>query len=70
MLDYSDYVTIKVIKVKNELGQFSHWESETQFSRDWHKYKTNSSYFYDTIEEALRHIKGLAQYWTVENNEK
>jgi len=32
MLEYSDYVTIKIIKVKDELGQFSHWESETKFS--------------------------------------
>ena len=64
MLEYDDYVTIKIIKVKDELGRFSHWESETSFSRDWHKYKANSPYFYDTVEEALHHVKAVAQYWT------
>ena len=68
MLEYSDYVTVKLTKVKDETGRFSHWESETQFSRDWHKYKANSQYFYDTLEEALHHIKAVAQYWTIGGN--
>ena len=70
MLDYSDYVTVKMIKVKDELGRFSHWESETSFSRDWHKYKANSPVFYETLDEAVSHIKAVAQYWTIgETNE-
>ena len=64
MLEYSDYVTIKIIKVKDELGQFSHWESETKFSDNMYGAEITGPTFYGVIDEALDYIKDVAQYWT------
>lgn len=71
MLDYSDYVTIKIIKVKDELGNFLHWESDTQFSDNSYSASCSGPTYYGVIDEALDYIRDVAQYWSSsDSNEK
>ena len=71
MLEYSDYVTIKITKVKDELGQFTHWEAETSFSDNWYKSEITGPDFPGVVDEAFDYIRAVAQYWSSEDaNEK
>ena len=64
MLEYDDCVIIRIIKVKDELGRFSHWEAETSFSENWYKTEVTGPTFYGVVDEAFDYIKDVAQYWT------
>ena len=67
MLNYDDSVVIKIIKVRDELGNFTHWESETQFSENWYgSFATGPTYF-GVIDEAFDYIKEVAQFWMSSN---
>lgn len=68
MLQYSDYVTIKVIKIKDEWGNFSHWESETQFSDNSYECGATSPTYYGAIDESLDYIREVAQFWTADDS--
>ena len=71
MLDYSDYVTIKIIKVKDELGNFLHWESDTQFCDNSYAAFCSGPTYYGVIDESLDYIRDVAQYWSSsDSNEK
>ena len=67
MLDYGDFVTIKVTKVKNDRGEFSHWEADTSFSDNWYKCEITSPTFYGATDEAFEYIRNVAQYWTADD---
>jgi hypothetical protein len=69
MLNYDDYVIVKMIKVKDQFGQFSHWVSETQFSDNWYKYEAEDIDFQSAKNKAFEHIKDVAQFWTAVGNE-
>lgn len=64
MLTYDDNVKIKIIKVKDEFGNFSHWEYEVEFSNNWYKAGGTGPTFYGSIDEALDYIMEVAQYWS------
>lgn len=64
MLDYDDYVTIKIIKVKDEVGEFTHWEHEVQFSENYYSSGGTSPDFYGVVDMALDQIRETAQFWT------
>jgi hypothetical protein len=68
MLEYGDYVTIKIIKVKDDLGRFTHWESKTSFSENWYESEVTGPDFYGVVDEAFDYIKNVAQYWTSDNS--
>lgn len=71
MLDYSDYVTIKIIKVKDELGNFSHWESDTQFCENSYSAFCSGPTYYGVVDESLDYIRDVAQFWSSsDSNEK
>ena len=68
MLSYGDHVTIKVIKVKDEFGNFLHWEHEINFSNSWYEAGGTSPDFYGSIDSALDYIKEEAQHWMSANS--
>lgn len=63
MMNYNDYVTIKITKVKDDLGNFLHWESDTQFSENWYEAGSTGPTFYSAVDGALDYIQEVAQYW-------
>lgn len=64
MLKYDDFVEIKLIKVKDELGKFTHWEHEVKFSENWYASGGTGPTFYDNVDSALDYIMDTARYWT------
>ena len=63
MLDYSDNVNIKIIKVRDEVGNFTHWESEVNFSDNSYGMGCTAPTFYSVVDEALDYMRDVAQYW-------
>lgn len=68
MLNYDDYVDIRIIKVKDEFGNFCHWESEVKFSNNSYSSGCTSPTYYGVIDEALEQIRDVAQYWTIDDS--
>jgi hypothetical protein len=64
MLDYDDNVTIKIIKVKDKItNEFSHWESEVEFSGNGYGSMCTGPTFYGVLDEAIDYMREVAQYW-------
>lgn len=64
MLNYDDYVDIKIIKVKDIFGQFSHWEYEVRFD-DKESYPAGgtSPTFNGAVDSAYDAIRNAAYLW-------
>ena len=63
MLNYDDYVEIKIMKVKDEFGVFSHWEYEVRFD-DKEAFAgggTSPDFIgaFDSSFDAIRNVAGL-----------
>ena len=67
MLDYDDYVTIKITKVKDEVGKFLFWEQDTQFSENWYSTGGTGPDFHGVVDMVLDQIREVAQFWTIDN---
>lgn len=64
MLDYDDTVTIKIIKVKDKItNEFSHWESEVEFSDNSYGSMCTGPTFYGVLDEAIDYMREVSQYW-------
>lgn len=70
MLDYSDNVTIKITKVKDEFGKFTHWEADVSFSNNSFEMGGTSPDYFGVVDMALDHIRDVAQYWTIDDANK
>lgn len=72
MLNYDDSVVIKIIKVKDETGKFSHWESDTRFNEEYYGGGSTGPDFFSVVDNALEYIKDTAQFWMSDdaNNKK
>ena len=63
MMRYDDYVTIKITKVKDEFGNFLHWESDTNFSDNSYGSGSTGPTFLSVLDTSLDQIRETAQYW-------
>ena len=63
MLDYNDSVVIKITKVKDEFGQFSHWESDTRFNEEYYGGGATGPTFYSVLDSATEYLVDHAQHW-------
>ena len=63
MLNYDDSVVIKITKVKNELGEFSHWESDTRFNEEYYGGGSIGPTFYSALDGAVDYLVSVAQHW-------
>lgn len=68
MLDYDDFVTIKITKVRDEFGKFTHWESDTKFNNEWYAGGSTGPTFYSAVDSSLEYIRDVAQYWTIDDS--
>ena len=67
MLNYDDSVIIKITKVKDELGNFTHWESDTRFNEEYYGGGGTGPTFYSAIDAALEYLTDRAQYWMIDD---
>lgn len=63
MLSYDDYVTIKITKVKDEFGNFAHWEADNLFSNNSYGSGSTGPTFLSVLDTSLDQIRETAQYW-------
>lgn len=63
MLNYDDHVMIKIIKVKDEFGQFSHWESDTRFDTEYYGGGATGPTFGSVLDSSIEYLQDTAQYW-------
>ena len=63
MLNYDDSLIIKIIKVKDETGKFSHWESDTRFNEEYYGGGATGPTFYSVVDDALEYVRDTAQFW-------
>lgn len=73
MLNYDDCVYVKIIKVKDEFGIFSHWEYEVRFD-DEESYAGGGTgpTFHDAFDGSFDAIRNAAHLWILDdaNNKK
>lgn len=64
MLNYDDCVLVKVIKVKDTSGNFSHWEYEIRFD-DKESYAGGGTAptFYGAFDASFDAIRNAAHLW-------
>lgn len=64
MLNYDDYVDVKIIKVRDEFGNFCHWEYEVRFD-DKESYPAGGTAptFYGAYDSAFDAIRNAAHLW-------
>lgn len=68
MLRYDDYVEIKIMKVQDEFGVFSHWEYEVRFD-DKESFAgggTNPT-FLGAFDDSFDAIRNVAHHWIVDD---
>lgn len=71
MLNYDDSVVIKITKVKDEWGNFTHWESDTRFNSEYYGGGSTDPTFYSALDSAIEYLISTAQYWmSDDSNEK
>lgn len=70
MLIYDDYVTIKITKVKDEFGKFSHWESDTVFSNENHTGGATGPTFGSALDSAVDYLYETSQFWMSDDANK
>lgn len=64
MLNYDDYVDIKIMKVKDEFGTFSHWEYEVRFDdKEAFAGGGTTPTFYGAIDDSFDAIRNAARLW-------
>ena len=64
MLNYDDFVNVKIIKVKDELGKFTHWEYEVRFD-DIGAYAGGGTAptFSEAFEDSYKAVRNVAYIW-------
>lgn len=64
MLNYDDCVFVKLMKVKDELGNFQHWEYEVRFD-DKESYAGGgiAPTFSEAFEDSYNAIRNVAHLW-------
>ena len=72
MLNYDDKVIIKITKVKDEFGNFTHWESDIRFNEEYYGAGATGPTFYSVVDDAIDYLTDRAQYWMSDdaNNEE
>ena len=68
MLNYDDCVYVKIMKVKDEFGIFSHWEYEVRFD-DKESYAGGGTgpTFHDVYDSAYEAIRNAAHLWMTDD---
>ena len=67
MLNYDDSVVIKITKVKDEFGNFTHWESDVRFNEEYYGGGSTDPTFYSAIDSAVEYLTDRAQYWMIDD---
>lgn len=68
-LDYSDYFTIKITKVKFD-GEFAHWEADLSFSSDGWYCGVTAPTMGGAIDEVMNYLYDSVYEWTKDNKNK
>lgn len=68
MLNYDDFVEIKIFKVKDEVGEFIHWEYEVRFD-DKESYAGGGTgpTFNSVFDGSFEAIRNAAHLWMIDD---